>query len=129
MWESSGILLDLAIGPAATVVGLVLNLCYNCSIYVYRENHMTLPDERYRSLVFAERLLMDLCDPAVTPRVPKTVRLRAAQALRHYPTSYHLDQLAACVPSVLDTHLEDTQRFMLKGLAQGEFFGKPVDKG
>jgi hypothetical protein len=89
---------------------------------------MTLPDERYRSLVYTERFLMDLCDPTVTPRIPKSVRLRAASCLRHYPSSYHLDQLAACVPNVLDTDLEDTKRFMLKGAAQGNFFGKPVDK-
>lgn len=89
---------------------------------------MTLPDERYRALVYTERFLMDLCDPNQTPRVPKAVRQRASHCLRHYPSTYHLDQIAACVPNVLDTKLEDTQRFMLKGAAQGNFFGKPVDK-
>ena len=83
---------------------------------------MTLPDERYRALVYTERFLMDLCDPSVTPRVPRSVRQRAAQCLRHYPSSYHLDQLAACVPNVLDTQLEETQRFILKGTAQGGLF-------
>lgn len=90
---------------------------------------MTLPDERYRSLKATEQFLMDLCDPAKTPRIPRTVRQRAAQCLRHYPTSYDLQQLAACVPSVLDTDLEETQRFMLKGFALGGIFNGPLDKG
>lgn len=89
---------------------------------------MTMPDERYRSLVYTERFLMDLCDPGVTPRIPRAIRERAAGCLRHYPSTHHLDQLAACVPSVLDTDLEDTQRFMLQGIAGANFFGKPVDK-
>lgn len=90
---------------------------------------MTLPDERYRALKNTERFLMDLCDPAVTPRVPRTVRQRAAHCLRHYPTSYDLQQLAACVPNVLDTNLEETQRFMLQGLALGGILKNPLDKG
>ena len=89
---------------------------------------MTLPDERYRSLKYTEQFLMNLCDPAKTPRVPRTVRQQAAQCLRHYPTSFDLQQLAACVPSVLETDLEETQRFMLQGLALGGLFTKPVDK-
>jgi hypothetical protein len=88
---------------------------------------MTLPDERYRALQYTERFLMDLCDPSVTPRIPKTVRQRAAQCLRHYPSSYHLDQLAACVPSILWTDMEDTKKFILKGAAEFSM-GKPVDK-
>lgn len=83
---------------------------------------MTLPDERYRALVFTERFLMDLCDPSVTPRVPKAVRQRAAHCLRHYPSSHHLEQMAACAPAVIDTKLEDTQRFVLKGLGTGNYF-------
>jgi hypothetical protein len=83
---------------------------------------MTLPDERYRALVYTERFLMDLCDPSATPKVPRTVRQRAAQCLRHYPTSYHLDQMAACAPAVLDTEMEDTKRFILKGTGNGGLF-------
>lgn len=90
---------------------------------------MTLPDERYRALKATEQFLMSLCDPSVTPRVPRLVRQRAAQCLRHYPTSFDLQQLAACVPSVLETDLEETQRFMLQGLALGGLLTNPVDKG
>mgnify|MGYP000437974757 CR=1 FL=1 len=89
---------------------------------------MTLPDERYRALLYTEQLLRELCDPLVTPRVPKNIRLRAAGCLRHYPSVHHLDQLAACVPSVLDTELEDTQRFMLKGIVSWNQDGILLDK-
>lgn len=89
---------------------------------------MTLPDERYRALVYTERFLMDLCDPSATPKVPRTVRQRAAQCLRHYPSTYHLEQLAACVPSVVDTDMEDTKRFVLRGVATWDLNVPPVDK-
>ena len=53
---------------------------------------MTLPDERYRAVLQAERLLKDLCDPSKTPRVPRAIRSRAAGVLRHYPSEYELDR-------------------------------------
>jgi hypothetical protein len=53
---------------------------------------MTLPDERYRAVLAAERLLKDLCDPSKTPRVPKEVRQRASSCLRHYPSNYDMER-------------------------------------
>jgi hypothetical protein len=53
---------------------------------------MTLPDERYRAVLAAERLLKDLCDPSKTPKVPKEVRERARSCLRHYPSSYDMER-------------------------------------
>lgn len=53
---------------------------------------MTLPDERYRAVLAAERLLKDLCDPSKTPRVPKEVRQRARHVLRHYPGDYDMER-------------------------------------
>ena len=53
---------------------------------------MTLPDERYRAVLAAERLLRDLCDPAKTPRVPSSVRDRARSVLRHYPSDYDMER-------------------------------------
>ena len=64
---------------------------------------MTLPDERYRAVLAAERLLRDLCDPSKTPRVPKTVRSRASGALRHYPSQWDLDRAATACPEVFET--------------------------
>ena len=68
---------------------------------LYRAGHMTLPDERYRSLLWADRLLKDLCDPNATPRVPKQIRQRARDCLRHWPDTYYIDRLAEEAPDIL----------------------------
>lgn len=79
---------------------------------------MTLPDERYRAVLAAERLLKDLCDPTVTPRVPKTVRQRASAALRHYPSSWDMQRTANAAPDIFQERMEDLHRFVLLGRQQ-----------
>ena len=67
---------------------------------------MTLPDERYRAVLTAERLLKDLCDPSITPRVPKLIRQRASGALRHYPSKWDMDRAATAAPDVFVPRLD-----------------------
>ena len=76
---------------------------------------MTLPDERYRAVLVAKSLLIELCDPKKTPRVPRAVRLRAAQALRHYPSDYDMSKAAQTSPDIFAERLEDLHRFILQG--------------
>jgi hypothetical protein len=64
---------------------------------------MTLPNERLRSINQAKKLLEDLIDPGKTPRVPAIVRERARGALRHFPSDYEVDKIAASCPELLDT--------------------------
>jgi len=64
---------------------------------------MTLPDERYRSLIWTDRLLKDLCDPSKTPRVPKQIRARARDCLRHWPDTYYIDRLSEQAPEILSS--------------------------
>lgn len=64
---------------------------------------MTLPDERYRSMIWADRLLKDLCDPSKTPRVPREIRQRASSVLRHWPDLYYIDRMADHCPEILDS--------------------------
>lgn len=64
---------------------------------------MTLPDERFRSLKQAKKLLEELCDPGKTPRVPGIVRDRARGVLRHFPTEWELEKMADNSPELLDT--------------------------
>jgi hypothetical protein len=64
---------------------------------------MTLPDERYRSLRQAKKLMEDLVDPGKTPRVPRIIRDRALGALRHFPTDLELETMAKNSPELLDT--------------------------
>jgi hypothetical protein len=63
----------------------------------------------------AERLLKDLCDSSVTPRVPKTIRERARSALRHYPGTWDMDRAAHAAPSVFESQrkLDDLQVFIM----------------
>lgn len=46
---------------------------------------MTIPSEEIRSLGNAWRFLLDLLDPKKTPRVPRSVRVRARGVVRHFP--------------------------------------------
>ena len=59
---------------------------------------MTLPDERYRALRCGHQLLLDLLNSKVTPKVPKYMRQRAANILRHYPDSYHFTKIVEKIP-------------------------------
>jgi hypothetical protein len=76
---------------------------------------MTLPDERYRAVLAAERLLLDLCDPRTTPRVPQMIRSRARAALRHFPSQFDLDCAAERAPNVFCQRMEDLHRFVAAG--------------
>jgi hypothetical protein len=80
---------------------------------------MTLPDERYRAVLQAERLLRDLCDPQKTPRVPKTVRSRAAGALRHYPNSWDMERACEAAPEVFIRQLDPLYK-MIKQHEMGD---------
>jgi hypothetical protein len=73
---------------------------------------MTLPDERYRALKWAESFLQDLTDSSKTPRVPRTVRQQARSVLRHYPGSYYIEELARARPDIITAKMEELHRFV-----------------
>jgi hypothetical protein len=76
---------------------------------------MTLPDERYRAIKWAEQFLRDLCDPARTPRVPKAVRQQARSVLRHYPGTYYIEELARRSPEIITPQMETLHRWVRSG--------------
>lgn len=89
---------------------------------------MTLPDERYRSIQWAERFLKEIAtDRKKYPRVPAAVRREAYSILRHYPTSWDLDRLAAAAPEVVAARMEDLHRFVRAG-EQNLEATMPLDK-
>jgi len=61
---------------------------------------MTMPRERRQAVIRTEKFLIDLMDPKKTPRVPKEIRKKAAQCLRHYPTDYDMNLAAEQAPNV-----------------------------
>lgn len=71
---------------------------------------MTLPDERYRSLIQTRKFLFDLMSSSETPRVPKIVRQRARSLLRHWPDTYHLELIAEEMPDHFSKSMEPVTR-------------------
>ena len=75
---------------------------------------MTLPDERYRAIRITETLLTDLCSSTRTPRIPKEIRQRAAQCLRHYPGYHDLQQLESAAPHVVQQQMDPLHRMVMQ---------------
>ena len=54
---------------------------------------MTMPDEMFNSLRNARHFMLTLMDPKQTPKVPKEIRKRARDRLKHFPSEYEIKQL------------------------------------
>jgi hypothetical protein len=78
-----------------------------------REYPMTLPDERYRSLVQTKKFLMELMSPHMTPRVPKDIRNQARWLLRHWPDDYHLEMMTIDMPNHFAKQMEPLTRMIM----------------
>jgi hypothetical protein len=76
---------------------------------------MTLPDERYRAVKWAEGFLKRLAGGEY-PRVPKAVRDEARSILRHYPYAWDMNRAAAAAPEVFQERMEDLHRFVAAGV-------------
>jgi hypothetical protein len=72
---------------------------------------MTLPDERYRAVKWAESFLSRLAGGDI-PRVPKAVRDEARSILRHYPGGWDLDRAAHAAPDVFQAQMEPLHRMV-----------------
>ena len=75
---------------------------------------MTLPDERYRAIIRTRQLLLNLCNPQHTPRVPKLIREEARYCLRHFPDTYDMQTAAEQAPNVFAEQMEDLHRMIVK---------------
>lgn len=51
---------------------------------------MTLPFERIWAVTNCREFLLSLCNPKQTPKIPREIRKKAAQLLRHYPHEFDL---------------------------------------
>lgn len=77
---------------------------------------MTMPDERYRAVMWAKRFLTDIAHNTKDyPRVPKKVRGEAHSILRHFPNEWDLDSAARRAPDVFQEKMDDLHKFLLKG--------------
>lgn len=74
---------------------------------------MTLPDERYRAVMWASKFLTELAhDRKKYPRVPKAVRQEAHSILRHYPGSWDMSRAADACPDVFQERMEPVYRMI-----------------
>lgn len=72
---------------------------------------MTLPDERYRAVKWAERFLSELAtDRKKYPRIPKQVRQEAHSILKHYPSNWDMERAARAAPEVFQERMEPVTR-------------------
>ena len=76
---------------------------------------MTLPDERYRAVKWAEGFLSRLAGGHYA-RTPKAVRDEARSILRHYPSGWDMNRAAQAAPEVFQEQMEDLHRFVAQGV-------------
>lgn len=74
---------------------------------------MTMPDERYRSVMQTLQFLTDLCTTDGYKRVPKEIRQEARRLLRHYPSAWDMKQVAATNPNVFQERIEPLTRMIM----------------
>lgn len=79
-----------------------------------RYTAMTLPDERYRSIIQTRKFLMELTSPLMTPKVSKVIRDRARSLLRHYPSDYILEAMAQDMPNYFAKELEPVTKMIME---------------
>ena len=80
-----------------------------------RSRELTLPDERYRAVKWAEGFLSRLAGGHYA-RTPKAVRDEARSILRHYPSDWDMNRAAAAAPEVFQERMEDLHRFVAQGV-------------
>lgn len=74
---------------------------------------MTMPDERYRSVMWAKRFLEGIAhDKKAYPRISKAVRGEAYSILRHFPNEWDLDSAARRAPDVFQEKMEPLYRMV-----------------
>jgi len=54
---------------------------------------MTLPNEWFISMRKNRQFLFDLLDPTKTPKIPKEIRKRASECLKHFPMDHEIQDL------------------------------------
>jgi hypothetical protein len=75
---------------------------------------MTLPDERYRNLIQTKKFLMELLSPHATPKVPKSIRDRARNLLKHFPNDYVLEMMTIDMSDYFAKEIEPVTRMFMK---------------
>ena len=76
---------------------------------------MTLPDERYRAVLAARELMLEMANPSGKwKRIPKELRLHAIHCLRHYPAEWELDAMSNIAPSMFQRKMDPLVRIVME---------------
>ncbi len=59
---------------------------------------MTIASERFSAIRHTREFLRSLLDPKKTPKVPKEIRIRAGDCLRHFPSDQFMAELRVAAP-------------------------------
>jgi hypothetical protein len=54
---------------------------------------MTMPNEMFQAIRNARHFMLALMDPKQTPKIPKEIRKRARDRLKHFPSEYEINEL------------------------------------
>lgn len=54
---------------------------------------MTMPNEMFNAIRNARHFMLALMNPKETPKVPKEIRKRARDRLKHFPSEYEISEL------------------------------------
>lgn len=74
---------------------------------------MTLPDERYRAVLWASRFLQEIAyNRKKYPRLPVVVRQEAMSILRHFPFESDLKQASNKAPDIFQERMEPLYRLV-----------------
>lgn len=74
---------------------------------------MTLPDERYRAVMWAKRFLESVAyDRKNYPRISKAIRGEAHSILRHFPSEYDMNKASQTSPDIFAERMEVVTRLM-----------------
>lgn len=74
---------------------------------------MTLPDERYRAVMWAGRFLLELSrNKQKYPKIPKAVRQEAYNILRHFPNGTDMEYAARYMPELFQEQMEPLYRMV-----------------
>lgn len=71
---------------------------------------MTLPDERYRAVRWAERFLVSIS--IARSGLSDDLREEARAILKHFPSEHELDRAATACPEVFQKQMEPVYRLM-----------------
>lgn len=71
---------------------------------------MTLPDERYRAVMYARKFLIDISQHR--SGLSDDIKQEARSILRHYPSEYDLDSAAEKAPFVFQKRMEPLYRMV-----------------